>query len=168
MLFLLLSRQWEVEDAWLAFGLGGLCLCAGICLRIWAQSHLRYRLSVRKTLTTGGPYAYVRNPMYIGNAIIVIGACLSSELFWSAPIMLVWCAVVYHLVVQYEEPSLSARYGDTYRQYAAQVRRWIPSVRPLSAIARTPSARPFVFPSILAEMHNLLLLGPFVLKDWLR
>ena len=72
---------------------------------------LHYRLKMRKVLTSTGPYAWVRNPIYIANTSMLVGLTCTSEHFWFVPIMLLWCAVVYHYVVRREESHLRDKYG---------------------------------------------------------
>jgi hypothetical protein len=128
--------------------------------------HLHYRLKIHKVLTATGPYVYVRNPAYIGNTIMLTGAATMSELLWFVPVMLVYCAVVYSVVVRYEESHLLAKYGNAYADYAARVPRWIP--RRISADAsEIVDARRFLLPSIRAETPSLLLLLPFIIKEFL-
>ena len=79
-----------------------------------------------KKLVIDGLHRYVRNPMYIGAALIVLG---QSILFccWHIAEYLVFFAVVVHLsVLFYEEPTLQKRFGDEYDQYRRRVPRWIP------------------------------------------
>ena len=72
-----------------------------------------------------GPYRFVRNPMYLGGvaAILGIGLAISS----SAVILLAagFLLVMHAFVLLHEEPALERRFGDSYRQYRASVRRWI-------------------------------------------
>jgi protein-S-isoprenylcysteine O-methyltransferase Ste14 len=79
-----------------------------------------------------GPYRYVRNPMYVGAAVFLLG----FGLFERSPSILVLSAILLtcaHLfVILYEEPELEARFGATYLAYRRDVRRWIPR-RPRSS-----------------------------------
>jgi protein-S-isoprenylcysteine O-methyltransferase Ste14 len=164
-LFITLCVRAECENRLLVWGLGGLTFALGLARRLWAQIHLHYRLKVPKTLTVTGPYAYVRNPMYIANTIILAAACMFAELFWFAPVFVLYCAVVYAFVIRYEEARLLRRYGTAYAEYARRVPRVFPKLaRPAPAGA---SVSAYLLPSILAEAHNLLFLLPFVLKELL-
>jgi len=82
-----------------------------------------------------GPYRYVRNPMYEAVLAIILGQAL---LFGSAGTA-VWAGVVFLavllFVLLYEEPTLELEYGDEYREYRRNVRRWIPRLRPWSGTA---------------------------------
>lgn len=79
-----------------------------------------------KELVVSGLYRYVRNPMYLGVLAILIGEVLTlgsrALLVYAA----VWLLVVHLVILVYEEPNLPARFGESYEQYCAHVRRWVP------------------------------------------
>jgi protein-S-isoprenylcysteine O-methyltransferase Ste14 len=80
-------------------------------------------------LVVGGLYRYVRNPMYIAVAAVILGqaAILGSWLlvaYTAAFLVTVWCFVHW-----YEEPSLRRRFGSGYDEYASRVPGWWPRVR---------------------------------------
>ncbi len=136
----------------------------GVALRVWAQIHLHYRLKTRKTLTTTGPYSMVRNPIYIANTTMLLGLTVLSELIWFLPIMAVWCLVVYHFVIRREEIHLMAKYGAPYREFLESIPRCVPRLK--NYRPNTTSLRRFFVPSIVAELHCLLWLIPFVIKEY--
>ena len=80
-----------------------------------------------RRLVDAGPYRLVRNPMYIGAGLALMGAAL----FYESWALLGYCAafaIVMHLfVVRYEEPTLRASFGDDYVRYCQRVRRWWPA-----------------------------------------
>lgn len=81
-----------------------------------------------KTLVVRGLHQYVRNPMYIGVALIIGG---QAWLFHSRPIAiyLVCFWLIAHLfVLGYEEPTLHKQFGEEYERYRAAVPRWIPKI----------------------------------------
>jgi len=164
VVFLVLCSRGEIEKDWLVFGLGGITFALGLALRVWAQMHIHYRLKTKKILTTTGPYAYIRNPLYIANTIMLVAACMFSELFWFVPIQILYCAIVYTLVVRFEENHLSEKYGNDYLDYTKQVPRWLPRLRSLR-IKEKVNVSEYLIPSIVAEAPNLLILAPFIIKD---
>ena len=92
----------------------------------------------RRVVATG-PYRWVRNPIYIGALLVVLG---EAWLFMSLPLLAYAgvMAVVFHLfVIGYEERRLRHRFGDTYLEYRRQVPRWIPR-RPRRAEGLAPGA----------------------------
>jgi protein-S-isoprenylcysteine O-methyltransferase Ste14 len=84
-----------------------------------------------KELVVTGLYNYVRNPMYVGVLIIIIGHFLWFKTVW----MIVYAAVVfltfYLFVTLYEEPHLKKTFGATYEEYTKKVPRWIPRINRL-------------------------------------
>lgn len=79
-----------------------------------------------------GPYRFVRNPMYIAVVAIILG---QAVLFGSGWVVLWGAAVavaVALFVYGYEQPTLVRQYGDEYTRYCANVRAWIPRLRPWS------------------------------------
>ena len=81
-------------------------------------------------LVVTGLYRYVRNPMYVAVVSLIFGQGL---LFGSVGVleygMVVWLG--FHIfVLAYEEPTLRARFGDEYQEFCANVRRWLPRVKP--------------------------------------
>jgi len=141
----------------MVFALGLALFAAGLFLRIWSQMHLHYRLKEHKILTLTGPYAMVRNPIYIGNTLILVGTTLIAELVWFAPVMLLACMITYALTVRYEERHLSEKYGAPYCDFLTKVPRWIPRISNMSDPAAHNHMR-YLLPSVLAEFHILLLL----------
>lgn len=155
-LFTFLCTYRENEH-WTVTALGLMVFAAGFGLRVWSQMHLHYRLKEHKILTTTGPYALVRNPIYIGNTLILVGTTLTAELLWFVPVMLLVCMLTYSLVVRYEERHLSDKYGAPYRDFLTKVPRWIPRTNRIRGLVTGRHMR-FFMPSLLAEMHILLLL----------
>ena len=83
-----------------------------------------------KHLVVTGPYRYVHNPMYVAVVSLIFGQGL---LFGSVGVleygMVVWLG--FHIfVLAYEEPTLRAKFGDEYEEFCADVRRWLPRVKP--------------------------------------
>jgi protein-S-isoprenylcysteine O-methyltransferase Ste14 len=152
----------ECEDHALQFTLGPGLFAAGLALRIWSQMHLHYRLDVRKVLTTTGPYAWVRNPIYIGNTLILMGICVLSELVWFVPGVLLICAAVYSMVVRYEEAHLTRKYGRPYLDYMAAVPRWLPRAPRENEPADVGR---FFWPSVGVELYNLFWFAIPIVKE---
>jgi protein-S-isoprenylcysteine O-methyltransferase Ste14 len=78
-------------------------------------------------LVTDGPYAYTRNPMYLGHLIFMLGLAVT---FWSwfALALLVGNAIWFHRRVIDDEGRLRAQFGVEYMDYQARVKRWIPGL----------------------------------------
>jgi len=73
-----------------------------------------------------GPYKFVRNPMYIGGLILLIGFGLYERSISILFLTLLLFLLVHLFVLFYEEPTLTRKFGSPYREYRRTVRRWIP------------------------------------------
>lgn len=151
----------ETEIGSILWPLGTLVFLLGLFIRIWSQQHLHYRLKAPMQLTVTGPYALVRNPIYIGNTLICLGATLVSELLWLVPLTLLGCAAVYSLVVCYEEEHLLGRYGEAYRKYRLEIPRWLPLIR----FKNLKLMNEYFTASLVAEIHCPLILLAYILKE---
>ncbi len=83
-----------------------------------------------RILVVRGLHRYVRNPMYIGVALVIAG---QAWLFHSRHITIYLACVlviVNLFVLVYEEPTLKRQFGEEYERYRARVPRWIPRIRP--------------------------------------
>lgn len=90
-----------------------------------------------RAFVAGGPYRWVRNPMYLGALGVLAGFGLWHR---SLPMVLLTipAGVVAHLfVILYEEPVLRRRFGELYRAYVASVNRWLPT-RPGPGLGQAP------------------------------
>ena len=73
-----------------------------------------------------GPYKYVRNPMYIGGLVLLIGFGLYERSISILFLALLLFPLVHLFVLFYEEPTLTRKFGSSYQEYRRAVRRWIP------------------------------------------
>jgi protein-S-isoprenylcysteine O-methyltransferase Ste14 len=74
-----------------------------------------------------GPYRYLRNPMYLGHLIFMLGLAVTFS-SWLALALLAFHAVWFHRRVLRDEAHLEARFGESYRAYKQNVKRWIPGL----------------------------------------
>lgn len=102
---------------------------AGVILIAWAALTLRrHRTTIlphkgADTLVTDGPFAFRRNPIYLGDALIFLGVAEATKNVWFAILVLPFLAAVTWLAILPEERHLEAKFGDLYRDYKARVRR---------------------------------------------
>lgn len=94
-----------------------LLVVVGEGLRIWAAGHLQKD----KTLTTGGPYRWIRNPLYLGSFLIAIGFCLVAGSVWIWILVTAYFVLCYLPVIWYEEGVLAEKFPDDYLAYAEAV-----------------------------------------------
>lgn len=122
--------------------------------RVYAASYLWGRQAVAKPeaefLSTGGPYGYVRNPMYIGNFFIGLSLSIAINEWYACTLFILSYIFVYLLVIPYEERYLQKRFGKLYTEYKAHVGRFIPKFNSYKKGAKvTPNYRA----GILGEIH---------------
>jgi protein-S-isoprenylcysteine O-methyltransferase Ste14 len=76
-------------------------------------------------LVTGGPFGISRNPIYLGNTLLLIGLGLVTEIAWFLPIALIAAFITQKVAIEREERWLAEKFGKRFRDYAKRVRRWI-------------------------------------------
>jgi protein-S-isoprenylcysteine O-methyltransferase Ste14 len=78
-------------------------------------------------LITIGPYAFTRNPVYLGHLIFLIGLALTLRSLFAA-ILAAVVAVAFHRRIINDEKRLAGVFGQEYFEYKSHVKRWIPGV----------------------------------------
>lgn len=108
-----------------------LFIVAGLGLMLWTVGlFFLHRTTVNpysaaSRLCVSGPFRVSRNPIYLGDWLILLGCSLWFTTFWPLVFSpLVW-AIVRYGVIRHEEEHLAARFGKEYLDYKSQVRRWI-------------------------------------------
>lgn len=118
--------------AWLAIPLwviGGLIVLWSFWAFTFMGRGTPLPLDPPKELVAGGPYRYVRNPIYVGVLLIFFGHFLWFG-YWSLLIYTILAFIGVHLfILLYEEPALKRKFGASYEGYLKQVPRWIPRFR---------------------------------------
>lgn len=98
-----------------------------------AGSATRRRSRDVQRLVTYGVFAWMRNPLYVGNLLIWVGFLVGSGVYWFLPVALALFAAEYALIVRYEEGVLESTFGTEYVTYKGRTPRWLP--RPPAAAA---------------------------------
>ncbi|MFH1563739.1 MAG: isoprenylcysteine carboxylmethyltransferase family protein [Nitrospirota bacterium] len=109
------------------FLIGVVIVSVGEAIRFWAAGHLRKD----KSLTITGPYAYVKNPLYLGTLLVTVGTCLCAYNFI---ILAFGLAILFFQYLPYKLKKEGARlekiFGEEYIAYAKQVPNLIPKLTP--------------------------------------
>lgn len=128
--------RWRVPLGWL-LGLAALYLArptagyllAGVvvallgeALRLWASGYLEKN----RRLATGGPYAWTRNPLYLGSLLVGLGFCLATGRPALVVVLAVLFVAVYLPVMKREAARLGESFRDEYAGYAARVPLFLP------------------------------------------
>jgi len=135
--------------------LGLMFVIAGQAIRFWAAGSIGLYRGVEvkaSCLVTWGPYAFVRNPLYLGNGIIGLGWAMMAG-GWSIPVFIVAFVLIYcFLVIPYEENFLEEKFGDEYLKYKAKTGSLVPRRLP----SKEEVKGPFSFEVLLkSERHSL-------------
>lgn len=121
MPFLLLARP-RPE----LLGVGVLLAVLGLLLRGWAAGTLRKD----EVLTTGGPYAHLRHPLYVGSFLIGIGLGVAGGHWAWAVLVIVFFLGIYRRTIAEEGERLGHLFGARYREYSAHVPPLVPRLTP--------------------------------------
>jgi hypothetical protein len=140
----------------------------GLFVRARAAGHLHKQ----EVLTVTGPYAYTRNPLYLGSAVLTLGAAVAAHSWSSAVILCAYFALFYSIVMRREESELRQHHGAAFDEYARAVPLFLPRLSPAKlsfagagsfSIAQYKKNHEYQ-----AAIGFLLLLGVLLLIWWLR
>ena len=112
---------WWAHPTWNSLAFGGVIALAGVALRAVASGHI----SKDSELTTSGPYAYTRNPLYLGSVIIAAGFAVAARSPWVVIALVISFLSIYVPVIRGEEEFLRSRFPQ-FDAYARQVPRLLP------------------------------------------
>jgi protein-S-isoprenylcysteine O-methyltransferase Ste14 len=147
---------------------GALVGAIGLWIRVRAAGYLHKQ----EVLTTTGPYAYTRNPLYLGSFFLTIGAGIAARSWPSALTLLCYFALVYSFVMRREERELYQRHGEAFTEYARTVPLFVPRLTPARLSPGTAGAFSFAQykknREYRAAIGFLLLLVVFVVRWRLR
>jgi protein-S-isoprenylcysteine O-methyltransferase Ste14 len=125
---------WFARPAWTWIAAGSVFVLAGLAVRAGASGHIRKN----RELTTTGPYAYTRNPLYLGSILIAAGFIVAAGNLWIALGTVLMFVIIYLPVIRAEESYLRSVFAD-YDQYAAQVPRFFPRLTPYRGTESSPA-----------------------------
>ncbi len=127
LLFLGNPRPWS-------WAVGIPLILIGEAIRFWGVGHAggatRARDLRAHVLCTRGPFAHVRNPLYLGNTLMALGTVTVGGWWPLMVVQPVFYLVYYYLIIRYEEPFLAREFGGTHEPYRRAVRRLIPRLQP--------------------------------------
>lgn len=140
-LFMFVCFWGEWENDIMVWSCGLFFVACGEALRLWSLRYIgRFSRTTRKrkgsALVMDGPYTLVRNPLYCGNLLILIGATILSELIWFIPIVVTLFALQYYCIVRWEEETLLKNFPREAEAYFSAVPRWFPEWHTLRTYIR--------------------------------
>jgi protein-S-isoprenylcysteine O-methyltransferase Ste14 len=93
---------------------------------LWLRGFAAGYLHKQEILTVTGPYAYTRNPLYLGSAILALGTGIATHSWISAAILFSYFVLFYSVVTRREEKELHLRHGAAFEEYARAVPLFFP------------------------------------------
>jgi protein-S-isoprenylcysteine O-methyltransferase Ste14 len=114
---------WLAKPRGTSIAIGCILIATGLLVRAFASGHVRKNEQLAMT----GPYAYTRNPLYLGSIIIALGFGIASLNAWIAAVLIVFFLAVYLPVIRDEEEFLRAKFPE-FEDYATRVPRLVPRI----------------------------------------
>jgi len=102
--------------------IGGVVAFLGLAIRAWASGHIQKA----KALAISGPYAYTRNPLYLGSFILGVGFTIAAGVWWLALLFIALYLGIYLPVMRVEEEDISHIFGTDYDGYRREVPLFVP------------------------------------------
>jgi protein-S-isoprenylcysteine O-methyltransferase Ste14 len=99
----------------------------------------RNRQIYAKGLVTDGLFSHCRNPMYVGNILLVVGMSILSNSLFAVLVMIPLFIFIYQAIVLAEENFLRNKFGAGFDDYCNKVNRWLPNVKGIGATFRNNS-----------------------------
>ena len=142
---------WLARPTWRFIALGAILIVPGLLIRALASGHVRKN----EALATSGPYAYTRNPLYLGSLLIGVGFAVAARSWWVGVVLVVMFFAIYLPVIRGEEVFLRQKFPE-FEEYARQVPRMFPRIIPLPG---AEAAGDFSFDLYLKHREYNALLG---------
>lgn len=157
--FLWLAPKYATPDKIL---LGGIIAFVGVLIRAWSTGHI----VKNKVLTTTGPYAHTRNPLYLGSFLLALGFAFAAHWAAVALVVVFWLAV-YGPTITRERDYLRELYGASYAEYESNVPAFLPRLTAWSGPAGADRSGGFSLPLYLRHNEWQAGLGFVVVLGWL-
>ena len=143
---------WLARPTWRFLLLGAGLILPGLLIRALASGHVRKN----EALATSGPYAYTRNPLYLGSLLIGIGFAIAARSWWVGGLILLMFFAIYLPVIRGEEAFLSSKFPE-FEEYARRVPRMFPRLMRVSSVKE--DAGGFSLPLYLQHREYNALIG---------
>jgi len=140
---------WLARPTWRFIALGAVVIVPGLLIRALASGHVRKN----EALATSGPYAYTRNPLYLGSLLIGVGFAVAARSWWVGVVLIVMFFAIYLPVIRGEEAFLRAKFPE-FEEYARRVPRMLPRIFPQGRPHAAPDAASGGFSFDLYRKHR--------------
>ncbi|HEX6973927.1 MAG TPA: isoprenylcysteine carboxylmethyltransferase family protein [Vicinamibacterales bacterium] len=108
-----LVALWLATPTAASLAIGGVIAIAGELIRIWAAGHLEKGREV----TSSGPYAFTRHPLYLGSSVMGIGLAIASASVIVGAVVVLYLVVTLTAAIRTEEAHLTEKFGAAYPDY---------------------------------------------------
>ena len=150
--------------------IGTLMIVGGLILRVYTRAfmlsaefdgdHMKFESeNFADFFFTDGPFGVVRNPLYFGYFLMVLGILIFSGVIWFSILGIAFFIFQFYHIVKYEEEILREKFGDEYKMYTESVPSWIPLRVPQSSDFPMPKS---IWPAIQKEKKVFGLMGVII------
>ena len=150
------AALWLADPTWRSIAIGAGVGAIGEAIRIWAAGHLEKGREV----TTSGPYAVTRHPLYLGSSVMGAGFAIAAHSVPVAALVFAYLAATIVAAIRSEEAHLTEKFGATYPEYREG--------RAASAPRRFSAARAWRNREYRALLGFAAVLGLLAVRLWIR
>jgi protein-S-isoprenylcysteine O-methyltransferase Ste14 len=142
---------WLARPTWRFIAFGAVLVLPGLLVRALASGHVRKN----EALATSGPYAYTRNPLYLGSLLMGIGFAIAARSWIIGAVLVIMFFAIYLPVIRGEEKFLREKFPE-FEDYARRVPRMLPRIMPAVSVDKSGE---FSFDLYLKHREYNALLG---------
>ena len=118
---------------------GAFVAIIGLAIRAWASGHLKKN----QELTTSGPYAHTRNPLYLGTFLLGTGVAVAGGTAWFVALFATFYLLIYVPVMFAEAETMRGLFAEEYEVYRSQVPLFVPRFTPYRASTTSGGMLPY-------------------------
>src|ERR1700723_1249664 len=118
---------WLARPTWQSMACSSILVVPGLLIRALASGHVRKN----ESLASSGPYAYTRNPLYLGSLLMGSGFAVAARSWWIGIVLVLMFVAIYLPVIRDEEVFLRQKFPE-FEEYARRVPRMLPRLAPHS------------------------------------
>lgn len=157
VVFALPLFYWGTKPQWWGMGIVGL----GLLIRAWGAGYLKKD----ESLAQGGPYLFVRHPLYLGSCLLSLGLIVTLHSWFVTLAIGGVTFIQYWHTIRHEEKNLLARFGTSYAEYCRNVGPLWPKLGGLKKLAQSFKSEPsrFSFQRYLKNKEYECFLGVMVI-----
>lgn len=144
---------WLAQPTWKSLALGMIFIVPGLLIRTLASGHVRKN----EALAMSGPYAYTRNPLYLGSLLVAAGFAVAGRSWLVAAALLLMLVAIYLPVIRDEEAFLRSKFPE-FEDYSGRVPRMLPRIT-RETKANDPEPEGFSFDLYMKHREYNALLG---------